>query len=424
MSRAWTPIDDAWIDEDLDDLRKAGVKAPRGLVYTYLRRMQRRVLGFGDTPKTARQLAPILGWSKSACDRVLRTQFTHWSDPDLLVRWVDHAKAQGWALSDPSWDNSGTDAGQQRDSSGTASAHQRGTVAVRRDSTGTATGQRRDSSGNTRGSHDHRQGQRQRQEEAPPTPRKRGERSPGLPDWIQRERLPEGVTRRQLYEAVVEVLRAIREEGPRPGEHIVPVDVEACGTDAVQVLKLWRKRRSKPLAEFVAGMRLVAEAARECPDGLFARDIRAEGWPDGTDRSRRVSTLCVQEKLVDRWVVAKAWKQEQAEAQGHNTPAEAAWADVSFLLEQSAPLAAMNRDAGKDDQVEPDVCLERGSVEAQKRRAACRQAAQGSVADFHVRWVFGTDDARIGLEERWRHHYEQVAGLQVVPGDLAAGGAG
>lgn len=90
------------------------------------------------------------------------------------------------------------------------------------------------------------------------------------------------------------------------------VNPDRCATDAPKVLALWRRLGRPPPAEFEADVAMVAHAARECPDRLFARDIRAEGWAEGRDRSRAVPTLLSQERWTERLDAARAW-----EAAGH-----------------------------------------------------------------------------------------------------------
>ena len=105
--------------------------------------------------------------------------------------------------------------------------------------------------------------------------------------------------RQAVAEMVLRSLEAIRQR---------PVSPERCGTDAKPVLGLWRALGKPDPAEFAAELALVAEAARECPAPLFARSLRAEGWAEGTDRSRSVATLCRREPWGDRLEAARAWR--------------------------------------------------------------------------------------------------------------------
>lgn len=122
-----------------------------------------------------------------------------------------------------------------------------------------------------------------------------------LPEWIRRRQVPPSVTRSEVVAAVVRCIGSITER---------PVDVNRCKGDADEVLKLWRGLSHPPLKEFVSEVALVASAARVCPDGLFAHDIRSEGR-EGKDRSRSVATLCVLRRWNERLDTARAWKEKQ-----------------------------------------------------------------------------------------------------------------
>ena len=76
-----------------------------------------------------------------------------------------------------------------------------------------------------------------------------------------------------------------------------PVTVRA--STGRPVLRLWVELLDDPELEFdgdlsalVDPVVLIADACRRAPGPMFARDIRAEGWPDGTDRSRNVAAIC------------------------------------------------------------------------------------------------------------------------------------
>ena len=77
-------------------------------------------------------------------------------------------------------------------------------------------------------------------------------------------------------------------------------------TPAGPVLRLWSAMLDEPdavgdalgvslaldLADLVRLSVLLANAARDCPASIFARDLRAEGWPEGTDRHRVPAAVC------------------------------------------------------------------------------------------------------------------------------------
>ena len=120
----------------------------------------------------------------------------------------------------------------------------------------------------------------------------------GLPAWAE-GKPPARLTRQQYADTVVEAIRLIRRKQPNP---------DRCGTDAKAVRSLWRSLGWQPPAEFLADVGLVADAAHDCPDPLFARDIRAEGWTGGTDRSSSVATVCVQDRWTARLDRARQWR--------------------------------------------------------------------------------------------------------------------
>jgi len=79
-------------------------------------------------------------------------------------------------------------------------------------------------------------------------------------------------------------------------------------TAARPILSLWRALERPPWAEFAAQAQLVVEAARKCPDPLFARNLRAEGWADGRDRSRSLPSVLRHERWDERLAAAEAWR--------------------------------------------------------------------------------------------------------------------
>lgn len=94
----------------------------------------------------------------------------------------------------------------------------------------------------------------------------------------------------------------------------LPVMPDRCATSAEAVLRLWRADGRRDPAAFGRDLVLVARAARWCPDPLFAREIRGEGW--GTDRSRMVANICRQKPSGDsggatwdeRLAAAREWE--------------------------------------------------------------------------------------------------------------------
>lgn len=118
-----------------------------------------------------------------------------------------------------------------------------------------------------------------------------------LPGWA-RTAAGRGVQAGDLCDTVIGILGQITGREPNPSR---------AATAAGEVLKVWRKLERPPLNEFHEDFTLVARAARKCPDPLFARDIRGEGWAGARDRSQDVSTLCVLKKWDDRLRAAREW---------------------------------------------------------------------------------------------------------------------
>jgi hypothetical protein len=98
--------------------------------------------------------------------------------------------------------------------------------------------------------------------------------------------------------AVVQALREIRQQ---------EVVADRCGTAAKNVLDLWRALGYPPLADFAADVSLVARAAQMSRDKTFARDIRAEGWAEGRDRTYSPLTICVRSRWDERHRAAERW---------------------------------------------------------------------------------------------------------------------
>jgi hypothetical protein len=69
-------------------------------------------------------------------------------------------------------------------------------------------------------------------------------------------------------------------------------------------IKTFRAKTGATIAE----LELVAQAFQSCPDRLFSRDVRAEGWDDGTDRRKNLGTLLVQRVWPDRLAIAEEWR--------------------------------------------------------------------------------------------------------------------
>lgn len=107
---------------------------------------------------------------------------------------------------------------------------------------------------------------------------------------------------------MLECIAELRAEGGAP----LVVNPARCATDAREVLGLWRAIGQPPPADLASDLCAVIRWARSAPDRLAARDIRAEGWPDGTDRSRSMATLCRRDRWGERVTAAHRWARESA----------------------------------------------------------------------------------------------------------------
>lgn len=125
---------------------------------------------------------------------------------------------------------------------------------------------------------------------------------PSLPKWVPPRSGCEGHPRESVMAMVVKAAETAHGKAKKP---------EACGTAAKAVLALWRCLGAPDPAEFTTQLRLVAEWARLSKDPLAENDIRglrANGERWGTDRSRDLSTLCVQDRWDARLAAAEAWE--------------------------------------------------------------------------------------------------------------------
>jgi hypothetical protein len=133
--------------------------------------------------------------------------------------------------------------------------------------------------------------------EATPSPTD-AEPAPVLPGWVPAAHLCGGHPRIEVAKMVVRCVQAARGKMPNP---------ERCGTDAGSLLALWRRLGRPPPADLAADFAAVAEWAQLSSDSAAARDIRAEGWAEGRDRSHDVTTLARQDRWASRLDAARAW---------------------------------------------------------------------------------------------------------------------
>ena len=121
------------------------------------------------------------------------------------------------------------------------------------------------------------------------------------------------------------------------------VSRDRCATDAKEVLGLW-KALGRPLPrELAEDLALVAAWAQQSPDRAAARDLRAEGWPEGQDRSRSVATLCRRDRWGDRLAAAQAWAAKgRRSAPPPVAPARTGAAPVRVILEEDGSISNYN----------------------------------------------------------------------------------
>lgn len=120
-----------------------------------------------------------------------------------------------------------------------------------------------------------------------------------LPGWTPKAREVAPLSREEAVSAIGRAVQEVQQG------RLVPLS--RLGTSARCVLKLWTALGRPPLTELADELALVAAWARESPDRLAARDLRAEGWEGQPDRSRSVDTLCRQARWADRLEAARAW---------------------------------------------------------------------------------------------------------------------
>lgn len=126
-----------------------------------------------------------------------------------------------------------------------------------------------------------------------------GDESPQAPPWARARRM------RKSDGEPMEIALAVK----ATAEVIVQreLDLPRMKSHAIAILNLWRHDGKRPLAAFLRDLRLVAEAAHECPEPIFARDLRAEGWTGGTPRQHSPASVCRHERWEDRLHAAQRW---------------------------------------------------------------------------------------------------------------------
>jgi hypothetical protein len=106
----------------------------------------------------------------------------------------------------------------------------------------------------------------------------------GAPSWLSKRKAGRA-GRGKLFKALLGVLQAVKGVPPNP---------KRCKSEGQLLLSHWVDTRDgydhDPEA-WAQDLKLVAKWAQESPDPGAAREIRAEGWDGGTNRSRSVANI-------------------------------------------------------------------------------------------------------------------------------------
>lgn len=288
----WVPTDAAaW----LRDRESIPGPWPEVLVVTDLRFWADPKACGGRTRPSLRVLGEVWGWSKSRVERFVGATDA-WADPMRAPEErVGHQR-----------DTRGTPVGQPRDTGPSNEADDSPPAGQPRDTGGTLVGQQRDTPLGSRARTPHPTPSTQEEvsslrsetECQAPAPDPASKSDP-VPGWAKGLALPAGVSRREVADLVVEVR-----------DHVLgkPMGEGSAGSAAKVVLALWKARGSPLLSAFREELLLVVQAAKDCPDPRFARDVRAEGWAEGRDRSRDLATLCRIDRFDARLDTAQRWR--------------------------------------------------------------------------------------------------------------------
>ena len=160
--------------------------------------------------------------------------------------------------------------------------------------------------------------------------------SPPVPSWVPPANQLKPTTRAEALALVLQAIEAITTRTPKPTR---------AASSARPILALWRGEGRPPLPELVEDLLLVARWAKESPDPQAARDIRAEGWEGGTNRSRAPAAICRRSPPPsssgatwdERLQLAAEWRDRGFPAQS-DTPTTA-----PTLTPQQAMLAELDR---------------------------------------------------------------------------------
>lgn len=169
-------------------------------------------------------------------------------------------------------------------------------------------------------------------------------KAPPVPSWVPKDTKPHArVDVAAMVLAIVAEHRRPADLDPSAPTPEIAGDVR-CKGDAKTVLALWSYLERPPLGEFAAEVIAVIRAAKPggCPHRKFARDIRAEGWPEGTDRHRDLESVLRHARWADRLEMAREWAEHPERftastgpANGpRNAPADIDWTGLRAAARQ------------------------------------------------------------------------------------------
>lgn len=122
---------------------------------------------------------------------------------------------------------------------------------------------------------------------------------PKLPGWLVSAKVGQ-TDKAELHEAILDILEAVKGERP----------TKRYSTAGKACLDFYRQVREDydddPIA-WAMDVCMVVKWAQQSTDKQASKDIRAEGWADGTDRSRDIGTLLRRERWADRRSMAIRW---------------------------------------------------------------------------------------------------------------------
>lgn len=201
------------------------------------------------------------------------------------------------------------------------------------DAAGVAFERRPDAVPTPSGTRDKRRREEEKKRDTPPPPADGGPAPDGalppVPKWATDAAKGTNLTGRKILEEVCDCVEAVHGRPPDPGK---------VKTSADPILKLWRAL-GRP-DDFFDDFQLVAQASHDCGAKIFARDIRAEGWTDGTDRQFRVATIARQEPWAERVAIAKAWRDAGRPAPRARAAQDNRSREERRLAEQNAAIMA------------------------------------------------------------------------------------